>query len=39
MFRTIDDATKATILKQVKEDGRPIAEAGTEFNVSPKTIY
>jgi transposase-like protein len=39
MFRAIDDATQATILKQAKEDGRPIAEISNEFKVSPKTIY
>lgn len=39
MFRSIDPTIKATILKQAKEDGRPIAEISTEFNVSPKTIY
>ena len=30
---------KNTILKQVKEDGRSVVEAGREFGISPKTIY
>jgi transposase-like protein len=39
MFRPIDPVLKNTILKQVKEDSRPIAEVGREFSVSPTTIY
>jgi transposase-like protein len=38
-FRRIDPSIKATILKQAKEDHRPIAEISAEFGVHVKTIY
>ncbi len=38
-FRRIDPAVKEIILKQAKEDHRPIAELSAEFWVHVKTIY
>jgi transposase-like protein len=38
-FRAISPQVKETILKQVKSDGRPVAEAAKEFGVSPVTVY
>jgi hypothetical protein len=38
-FRRIDPAIKDMILKQAKEDHRPIAEISAEFWVHVKTIY
>ena len=38
-FRRIDPAVKEMILKQAKEDHRPIAEISAEFWVHVKTIY
>jgi transposase-like protein len=38
-YRRIDPAVKETILKQAKEDHRPIAEISWEFWVNVKTIY
>jgi len=38
-FRKIPPQIKETILKQVKDDGRPVAEAAKEYGVSTVTIY
>jgi transposase-like protein len=38
-FRRIDPTIKEMILKQAKEDHRPIAEISAEFGVHVKTIY
>ncbi|EKD44745.1 MAG: hypothetical protein ACD_71C00020G0001 [uncultured bacterium (gcode 4)] len=38
-YRRIDPIIKANILKQAKEDHRPIAELSAEFWVHTKTIY
>ncbi len=38
-FRVIPDSVKQTILKQVREDGRPVPEAAKEFGVSSVTVY
>lgn len=38
-FRVIPESVKETILKQVKDGGRPVAEAAKEFGVSPVTVY
>ena len=38
-FRVIPDSVKETILKQVKDDGRPVAETAKEFGVSSVTVY
>ena len=38
-YRRIDPIIKANILKQAKEDHRPIAELAQEFWVNSKTIY
>lgn len=38
-YRRIDPAIKEMILKQAKEDHRPIAEISAEFWVHIKTIY
>ena len=38
-YRRIDPSIKSTILKQAKEDHRPIAEISAEFGVHTKTIY
>ena len=38
-FKVIPSSVKETVLKQVKEDGRSIADAAKEFGISTKTIY
>jgi transposase len=38
-FHKISPEIKSTILKQIKEDLRPVLEVATEFKVSTKTIY
>ncbi len=38
-FRKIPLEVKESILKQVKQDWRPVAEAAKEFKVSTITIY
>ncbi len=38
-FRKIDPAIKDMVLKQAKEDHRPIADISREFWVSTTTIY
>jgi transposase-like protein len=38
-FRVIPESVKATVLKQIKDDGRNVAEAAKEYGVSAKTVY
>jgi len=38
-FKPIPESVKNTILKQVKEDWRSVADLSQEFKISSKTIY